>query len=121
MKKIVIICTALFAIGGIIQSKANELSHQLSFNSSESHKYYIEFMHTSSSYGLCFFKNGGCRHWTPANAYNCRCGTYYVYDEIIYITWDNGQLEKITINYNYDGKAFINYKGRTYYDGFNAR
>lgn len=83
-------------------------------------RYYIDFSHYSNSYGLYFFKNGSCRHWTPSNKYNCRTGEYYVVDQIIYITWDNGQQERVELKYRSDGSAYVYYKGRNYYDGYRS-
>lgn len=121
MRKLFIICIALFTIGGFANSYAHEMPNQNVANTYQNNIYYINFMHYSSTYGLCFFDNGYCRHWTPANAKNCRSGKYYVQNQIIYITWDNGQQERVELKYDDRGNAYINYRGRTYYDGYNAR
>lgn len=120
MKQLVLICIAMFAIGGFANSYATNETPSYS-STYQNNRYYITFMHSSSTYGLSFFDNGGCRHWTPANAYNCRSGKYYVQNQIIYITWDNGQQESIELKYDNRGNAYIVYKGRTYYDGYYAR
>ncbi len=118
MKKI-FICL-FFLIGGFICTYANINGNTDIPNSYQGNRYYIKFMHTGS-HGLCFFEGGGCRHWTPSNAYDCRTGQYYVEDEVIYITWDNGQRESVRLNYDSRGQAYIYYRGKTYYDGYVER
>lgn len=121
MKKLFLLCVVIFAVVGFANSNAMEISSQDDNSSYSAERYYIEFMHYSSSYGLSFFKTGNCRHWTPANRYDCRSGEYYVEDEIIYITWDNGQRERLKLEYDNNGRAYIYYKGKYYYDGYNSK
>lgn len=120
--KQVFLFVLLFVVLGFTNSYANEMPNQkVSSTTYQNNSYYINFMHYSSTYGLCFFDNGICRHWTPANAKNCRSGKYYVQNQIIYITWGNGQQERVELKYDNRGNEYINYKDRTYYDGYNAR
>lgn len=118
MKKIILVFIALFTLIGFNNSYATPSPSNGSYN--QSGAYYIEFMHNSNSYGLCFFNTGGCRHWTPKNKYNCREGRYYVQNGTIYITWNNGQQETLQLKYDSNGRAYIYYKGKTYYDGYTS-
>lgn len=120
-KTITIICFTFIAIGAnLCFSYANNNTNIYIYNPPPSDVYFIKFIHHSPSYGLSFFETGNCRHWTPHNANNCREGKYYVKNQIIYITWNNGQKETLEIYYKSNGSAYINYKGRTYYENYNG-
>lgn len=120
MKKLFLLYAVIFAVFGLVNSNAMQIPNQSNNTSYSTERYYIEFMHYSNSYGLSFFKTGNCRHWTPENRYDCRSGKYYVQDEIIYITWDNGQQERLKLQYDKKGRAYVYYRGRYYYDGYSS-
>lgn len=124
MKKVILVFLTIFGVSMLNFTNANEkINNNCAIEEGLMvlmDRYYIDFSHYSNSYGLYFSKNGTCRHWTPSNKYNCRDGEYYVVDQIIYITWDNGQQERVELKYRSDGSAYVYYKGMYYYDGYRS-
>ena len=47
-----------------------------------------------------------------------KSGVYYISNNVIYITWDNGHKEQASLSYSSDGKAIIKYNGKTLYEKF---